>query len=80
MSSLKAETASWEESQLQLIAQNPELLHNFQVLKYINGGHFSRIMAKHRETQLLLAAGSGTFGQLFNLFLVQLKLLLLIIE
>lgn len=43
--SLNGETASWEETQRQLIAQDPDLLQVFQVLKYINGEHLSpRIM------------------------------------
>ena len=44
--SLNGATASWEESQRQLIAQDTGLLENFQVLKYINGGCLSTIMTK----------------------------------
>jgi hypothetical protein len=39
-----SEMASWEESQRQLIAQDPHL-QNFQHIKYINGEHLSRIKA-----------------------------------
>ena len=42
---LNGETASWEESQRQLIAQDPDLLHSFQVIKYVNGEQLSWIMA-----------------------------------
>ena len=42
--SLNREVASWEETQRQLIAQDHDLLENFQVLKYINGEHLSRIV------------------------------------
>ena len=41
--SIDGETASWEESQRQLIAQNINLLQSFQTLKYINGEHLSGI-------------------------------------
>lgn len=34
---LNEERASWEEAQLQLIAQNTQLLQSFQNLKYANG-------------------------------------------
>ena len=40
--SLNGETTSWEESQRRLIAQDADLLQNFQILKYINGEHLSR--------------------------------------
>ena len=35
------ETASWEDAQLDTIAKDYELLHIFQVLKYINGERLS---------------------------------------
>jgi len=35
---MNGETMSWEESQRQLISQDPDLLQQFQVLKYINIG------------------------------------------
>ena len=39
------EALSWEESQRQLIAKDADLLHSFQVLKYINGERLSMIRA-----------------------------------
>lgn len=35
--SISGETASWEDSELQLLLKDPSLLQSFQTLKYVNG-------------------------------------------
>ena len=60
------ETATWEESQRQLVAQDLHLMQQFQLLKYINSEqHPSRILEDvgERLTFTFKTVCSGTFGQ-----------------
>ena len=69
------ETATWEESQRQLVAQDLHLMQQFQLLKYINSEqHPSRILGDvvERLTFTLKLCAVGLLVSV-NLFLFQLK-------
>jgi hypothetical protein len=57
--SLNGETASWEESQRQLIVQDPNLLQHFHVIKYVNGEHLFKDNGERRGITLLSSSLNG---------------------